>query len=48
LHTRKQIITYQTTEETIEVRTQKHKIAHQIAAKNNKKITYQTAAKIAI
>ncbi len=25
---------------------EKHKIAHQIAAKNNKKITYQIGAKI--
>jgi len=48
LHTRKQKITYQATEKTIELRTQKHKIANQIAAKNNKKITYQIATKITI
>jgi hypothetical protein len=35
LCTRKQKITYQATKKTIELRTQKHKIANQIATKNN-------------
>jgi len=48
LHTKKQKITYQATKKPIELRTQKQKIANQIATKNNKKITYHIAAKITI